>query len=88
MAGNSGVIVHHNTHPYRARQMITLRKRMTGPRTGRMLLPALLFFVCASLSAAGGGAVAALCLVPAGLALDAARNADEATDGDEARDHA
>ena len=53
-----------------------------------MLLPALLFFVCASLSAAGGGAVAALCLVPAGLALDAARNADEATDGDEARDHA
>lgn len=31
--------------------MISLRKRMTGPRSSRMLIPALLFFICASLSA-------------------------------------
>lgn len=56
--------------------MITIRKRIAGPKAGRMLLPAILFFACASLSAAGGGAVAALCLVPAGLAIDAARSAN------------
>ncbi|GEM_PF-5900408 len=53
--------------------MISLRKRMEGPSSRRMLLPAFLFFLGASLSAAGGGAVAALCLVPAGLAMEVAR---------------
>ncbi|WOJ93761.1 hypothetical protein R0135_01010 [Congregibacter variabilis] len=56
--------------------MISLRKGMTSSRSRRMLLPALVFFACASLSAAGGGAIAALCLVPAGLVIDAARGGD------------
>ena len=59
--------------------MISLRKRMEGPSSRRMLLPAFLFLIGASLSAAGGGAAAALCLVPAGLALEAARNANDAS---------
>jgi hypothetical protein len=62
--------------------MISLRKRMTSPRSTRMLLPALVFFACASLSAVGGGAIAALCLVPAGLAIDAVRGADGEPDAD------
>ena len=53
--------------------MISLRRRIGGPRSRRMLMPALLFLAFASMSAAGAGAVAALCLVPAGLALDAVR---------------
>ncbi|EAQ99483.2 hypothetical protein KT71_17476 [Congregibacter litoralis KT71] len=40
-------------------------------------MPALVFFACASLSAAGGGVIAALCLVPAGLAIDAARDNEQ-----------
>jgi hypothetical protein len=47
-----------------------------------MLLPALVFLACASLSAAGGGAIAALCLVPAGLVLDAARGAERDVTGE------
>lgn len=62
--------------------MISLRKRMTSPRSTRMLLPALAFFACASLSAVGGGTLAALCLVPAGLAIDAVRGADREPDAD------
>lgn len=54
--------------------MINLRKRMAGPRSTRMLMPAVIFLGFASLSAAGGGAVAALCLVPAGLVADAVRS--------------
>ncbi len=60
--------------------MITLRKRMSSPRSRRMLLPALLFLGCASLSTGGVGAVAALCLVPAGLVIHAARGNDESSD--------
>ncbi|WP_439106420.1 hypothetical protein [Congregibacter sp.] len=56
--------------------MISLRKGMTGSTSRRMLLPALVFLACASMSAAGGGAIAALCLVPAGLAIEAARSND------------
>lgn len=64
----------------RDRLMITLRKRMAGPRSKRMLVPAFLFLAFASLSAVGGGAVAALCLVPAGLAIEATRGSDSDTD--------
>ena len=53
--------------------MISLRRRIAGPRTRRMLMPALLFLAFASISAAGGGTIAALCLAPASLVLDAAR---------------
>lgn len=60
--------------------MITLRKRMAGPGSKRMLMPALLFFTFASFSAAGAGAVAALCLVPAGLVIDAARSTESDDD--------
>lgn len=56
--------------------MISLRKGMTGSTSGRMLMPAMVFLVCASVSAVGGGAIAALCLVPAGLVIDAARGAE------------
>ncbi|MFK8041184.1 hypothetical protein [Congregibacter sp.] len=49
---------------------------MTASTSRRMLLPALVFLACASLSAAGGGALAALCLVPAGLAIEAARGGE------------
>ncbi|MFK7831386.1 MAG: hypothetical protein AB8B57_16550 [Congregibacter sp.] len=62
--------------------MITLRKRMAGPRSKRMLLPAFLFLAFASLSAAGAGTVAALCLVPAGLAIDAARDTERDAETD------
>jgi hypothetical protein len=53
--------------------MTNFGKHIAGPRSSRMLLPALLFFACASLSAAWGGAVVALCLIPAGLVIDAVR---------------
>lgn len=56
--------------------MISLRKGMTGSTSGRMLMPAIVFLACASVSAVGGGAIAALCLVPAGLAMEAARGGD------------
>lgn len=65
--------------------MINLRKRMSGPRSRRMLIPAVLFLFCASVSAAGGAAVAALCLVPAGLAMEAAASgSDPSLDGEDA----
>lgn len=63
--------------------MIHLRRRIAGPRSRRVLLPALLFLGFASISAAGGGALAALCLVPAGLALEAARHDDHHDDKDD-----
>ena len=56
--------------------MISLRKGMTSSSSLRMLMPALVFFACASLSAAGGGAIAALCLLPAGLVIEATRGGD------------
>jgi hypothetical protein len=56
--------------------MITTRKRFGIVSSRRSLLPALLFVAAASWSLAGGGAIAALCLVPAGLALEAARGKD------------
>ena len=62
--------------------MISLRKRLAGPRSRRMLLPALLFLVGASASAAGAGALAALCLVPAGLAIDATAREGREAGGD------
>lgn len=68
----STVIVNHNTTPVGGTEaMITLRKRLTGARA-HTLLPALLFLGAASLSAFGAGSVALLCLLPAGLVLDAA----------------
>lgn len=66
--------------------MISLRKGMTSSTSRRMLLPALLFFACASLSAVGGGAIAALCLVPAGLVIDAARGGDRKDPAQEVKD--
>lgn len=63
--------------------MIALRKRMAAPRSRRMLLPAVLFFVGASLSTIGAGTAAALCLVPVALVLDAARSDGQ---GDSLRD--
>jgi hypothetical protein len=39
-----------------------------------MLLPAFLFLAAATFSATGSGAMAALCLMPAGLALDGVRD--------------
>lgn len=63
--------------------MISLRKRMAHSTSTRMLLPALAFLACASVSAAGGGVIAALCLVPAGLVLDATRGEERTgPDGD------
>lgn len=62
--------------------MISLRKGMAVSSSTRMLLPALLFFACASVSAAGGGALAALCLVPAGLMVDASRGQPLARQGE------
>lgn len=56
--------------------MITLRKRLAGPRSHRMLAPALVFLVCATFSAVGGG-VAALWLMPAGFALEIARGQED-----------
>lgn len=53
--------------------MITLRKRLILSGKARTLLPALAFLGAATLAAAGGEAAAALCLVPAGLALEAGR---------------
>lgn len=54
--------------------MINLRRGLTRSRSPKMLLAALAFLACASLNAAGAGIVAALCLVPASFALDAARD--------------
>lgn len=54
--------------------MITLRKRFNTKRNRRTLVPAFLFLAAATLTATGSGAMAALCLVPAGLALEAARD--------------
>jgi hypothetical protein len=51
--------------------MITLRKNLAVTARTGTLLPALAFLGCATLTAAGGDAVVALCLVPAGLALEA-----------------
>ena len=59
--------------------MITLRKRMASRDRARGVLPALAFLACATLTAAGGDAVVALCLVPAGLALEAGRQHYEET---------
>jgi len=53
--------------------MIPTRKRFGLRASPRSLLPALLFVAAASWSAAGGGALAVLCLIPAGLALEATR---------------
>ena len=53
--------------------MITLRKRLATKDRARGVLPALAFLACATLTAAGGNAAVALCLVPAGLALEAGR---------------
>ena len=63
--------------------MIKLRKPRSSSRSRRMLLPALLFLLGASFSAAGAGTLAALCLVPAGLAMDAARCAERQSDAGE-----
>ena len=57
--------------------MMTTRKRFGVVTSRKSLLPALLFVAAASWSAAGGGVLAALCLVPAGLALEAARAEDQ-----------
>ena len=54
--------------------MIKLRKSLAITGRARTLLPALAFLGCATLTAAGGDPVAALCLVPAGLALEATRH--------------
>lgn len=54
--------------------MITLRKRLGSNRTRKSLLPALLFLAAATFTATGSGAIAALCLVPAGLVLDSNRD--------------
>lgn len=54
--------------------MISLRRGVTLSRSPRMLLAALAFLACASFSAVAGGIIAALCLVPAGLAIDATRS--------------
>lgn len=54
--------------------MIKLRKRLRLSTRARTLVAALAFLGCATLSAAGAGTVAALCLVPAGLVLDAGRD--------------
>lgn len=59
--------------------MITLRKRLVLSGKARTMLTALTFLGCATLTAAGGEAVAALCLVPAGLALEATRPQPEGT---------
>jgi len=66
--------VNHNTDAVEADKMITLRKRLARSAKARTLLPAVAFFFLASLSAVGGGTIAALCLLPAGLALEAGRS--------------
>jgi hypothetical protein len=59
--------------------MMVFRKHLSLTGRARTLLPALAFLGCATLSAAGGDTAAALCLLPAGLALEAARwHADDA----------
>lgn len=51
--------------------MITPRKRLAGPRSRSMLLPALLFLCGASVTAFGDSTAVMLCLLPAGLAIAA-----------------
>jgi hypothetical protein len=51
--------------------MITLRKRLAGPRSRYMLLPALLFLGGACIAAFGGTSAGMLCFLPAGLAMAA-----------------
>jgi len=63
--------------------MITLRKRLAGPRSRYMLLPALLFLGGASVAALSGTAAAMLCLLPAGIAMAAAPRAGRAGTGSE-----
>jgi hypothetical protein len=57
--------------------MITLRRRHALGSKARTLIPALAFLGFATLSAAGGGAVAALCLLPAGLVLEIGSDVDD-----------
>ena len=49
--------------------MITLRKRLAGPASSYMLLPALLFLAGAAVAAFGGTQAGMLCLLPVGLAI-------------------
>ena len=53
--------------------MAIRRKRIALTSRARTLLPALAFLGAATLAAAGGETAAALCLLPAGLALEAGR---------------
>ncbi len=80
MSGVRTVIVHHNTGASEHSIMITFGKRFRTPRTRRALLPAFLFLAAATFSATGSGAIAALCLVPAGFALELGRE-DDTSDG-------
>lgn len=57
--------------------MITLRKRLAGPRSRFMLLPALLFLGGACVAAFGGTQTVMLCLLPASLAIATASHAAE-----------
>ena len=68
------VIVHHNTDAHEHPNMITLRKRFSTKRTRRTMVPAFLFLAAATFTATGSGAMAALCLVPAGLVFEASRD--------------
>lgn len=63
--------------------MITLRKRLAGPRSRYMLLPALLFLGGASVAAWGGTPAGMLCLLPAGIAMAASPRAGCAGAGGE-----
>lgn len=63
--------------------MITLRKRLAGPRARYMLLPALLFLGGASMAAFGGTSAGMLCLMPAGIVMAAIpRSRDAGRGGD------
>lgn len=75
-----GVIVNHNTNVAEACVMILSRKHLPRTARSRLLLPALAFVAFASLSAAGGGALAALCLLPAGLALEVGKPRDDVSE--------
>lgn len=63
--------------------MITLRKRLAGPRSRYMLLPALLFLGGASVAAFGGTSAGVLCLLPAGIAMAATPRAGHGDKGGE-----
>ena len=76
----STVIVHHNTGAYEHSTMITFGKRFRSPRTRKALVPAFLFLAAATFSATGSGAMAVLCLVPAGFALELGRDDERSHD--------